>query len=159
MTVAPNAVILCGVDGSAHARQAASTALGMAERLGARLTFVHVAPTRTLVPVASLPADVDPSAYERSTELAETQAKEAFESLSPEVSRAVVDREVRLGEPATVLAELAVERGAELIVVGTRGRGAWRSAAMGSVSAELVRLASCPVMIVPENLQAKPQSA
>ena len=71
----------------------------------------------------------------------------------------VVDREVSLGEPATVLAELAEERGAELIVVGSRGRGAWRSAAMGSVSAELVRLASCPVMIVPENARAKPQTA
>jgi nucleotide-binding universal stress UspA family protein len=158
VTVAPNAGILCGVDGSAHARHAASAALGMAERLGARLTLVHVAPTRTLVPVASLPADVDP-AYECSTEVAETQTEVAFDSLSPEVSRAVVDREVRLGEPATVLAELAVERGAQLIVVGSRGRGAWRSAAMGSVSAELVRLASCPVMIVPENAQAKPQTA
>jgi nucleotide-binding universal stress UspA family protein len=30
---------------------------------------------------------------------------------------------------------------------------------MGSVSAELVRLASCPVMIVPENTPAKPQTA
>ena len=159
MTVAPNAVILCGVDGSAHARHAASAALAMAERLGARLTVVHVAPTRTLVSVASLPADVDPRAYERSTEVAETQAEAAYDTLAPEVSRAVVDREVRLGEPATVLAELAEERGAELIVVGSRGRGAWRSAAMGSVSAELVRLASCPVMIVPENAPAKPQTA
>lgn len=159
MTVAPNAVILCGVDGSAHARRAASAALAMAERLDASLTLVHVAPTRTLISVASLPADADPSAYERSTEVAETQADVAFDSLSPEVSHAVVGREVRLGEPATVLAELAEERGAELIVVGSRGRGAWRSAAMGSVSAELVRLASCPVMIVPENAQSKPHTA
>jgi len=49
MNVAPTAVILCGVDGSVHARHAASAALGMAERPCARLTLVHVAPTRTLV--------------------------------------------------------------------------------------------------------------
>jgi nucleotide-binding universal stress UspA family protein len=143
------AEVLCGVDGSPHADHAASAALALADRLGVRLTLVHVAPTRTLLPVASLPADVDPSAYARSLEAAEAQAKEAFDSISPEGSRADVGHEVRLGEPATVLAELAEERRAELIVVGSRGRGAWRSAAMGSVSAELVRLAPCPVMIVP----------
>jgi nucleotide-binding universal stress UspA family protein len=141
--------VLCGVDGSPHARHAASAALALADRLGMRLTLVHVAPTRTLVPVASLPADVDPSAYAHSLEVADVQAKEAFDSLSAEATRADVDQEVRLGDPATVLAELAEERRAELIVVGSRGRGAWRSAAMGSVSAELVRLAPCPVMIVP----------
>ena len=143
------AAVLCGVDGSLHAGHAASVALALADRLGMRLTLVHVAPTRTLLPVASLPADVDPSAYARSLEVADVQAKEAFDSLSPEVSRADVDHEVRLGEPATVLAELAEQRRAELVVVGSRGRGAWRSAAMGSVSAELVRLAPCPVVIVP----------
>jgi nucleotide-binding universal stress UspA family protein len=142
--------ILCGVDGSAHARLAAKAALSLADRLSLGLTLVHVAPVRTLLPVASLPADVDPSAYPRSVDVAEAQAAESFDSLSSEVNRADVARKVRLGEPATVLAELAAEHGAEFIVVGSRGRGAWRSAALGSVSAELVRLACCPVMIVPE---------
>jgi nucleotide-binding universal stress UspA family protein len=143
--------ILCGVDGSAHARHAASAALALADRLGTRLTLVHVAPIRTLVRVASLPADHAPSDYAHSTEVAEAQAEEAFASLSSEVSRAEVDRDVRLGDPATVLAELAEERGTEIIVVGSRGRGAWRSAALGSVSTELARLAPCPVLIVPEH--------
>jgi nucleotide-binding universal stress UspA family protein len=141
--------VLCGVDGSPRARHAASAALALADRLGMRLTLVHVAPTRTLLPVASLPSDVDPSAYARSLEVADVEAKEAFDSLSPEVTRADVDHEARLGDPATVLAELAEEGRVELIVVGSRGRGAWRAAAMGSVSAELVRLAPCPVLIVP----------
>jgi nucleotide-binding universal stress UspA family protein len=135
------AEVLCGVDGSPHARHTASAALALADRLGMRLTLVHVAPTRTLLPVASVPVDVDPSAYARSLEMAEVQATEAFDSLSPEVSRADVDHEVRLGEPATMLAELAEQRRAELVVVRSRGRGAWRSAALGSMSAELVRLA------------------
>ena len=142
--------IVCGVDGSAHARLAAMAALSLADRLGMRLTLVHVAPVRTLLPVASLPADVDPSAYPRSVEGAEVQAAESFGSLSSELNRPDVARTVRLGEPATVLAELAAENAAEFIVVGSRGRGVWRSAALGSVSAELVRLAYCPVMVVPD---------
>jgi nucleotide-binding universal stress UspA family protein len=151
--------ILCGVDGSAHARHAASAALALADRLGTRLTLVHVAPIRTLVRVASLPADAAPSAYARSTQEAEGRAEDAFDSLSSEVGLAEAGREVGLGEPATVLAELAEERGTELIVVGSRGRGAWRSAALGSVSAELVRLAPCPVIIVPQHALVEPHTA
>jgi nucleotide-binding universal stress UspA family protein len=142
--------IVCGVDGSAHARLAAKAALSFADRLGMPLTLVHVAPVRTVLSVASLPPDADPSAYPRSVEVAEAQAAESFGSLSPEFDRADVARELRLGEPATVLAELAAENAAEFIVVGSRGRGVWRSAALGSVSAELIRLAYCPVMVVPD---------
>jgi nucleotide-binding universal stress UspA family protein len=143
--------IVCGVDGSAHARRAALAALTLADRMGTRVTLVHVAPTRTLLPVASLHGDADPTAYQRSTESAELEAEEAFASLSPEVTPANADREVRLGDPATVLAEVAEELDSELIVVGTRGRGAWRAAALGSVSAKLARLAARPVTIVPEH--------
>jgi nucleotide-binding universal stress UspA family protein len=141
--------ILCGVDGSEHAGHAARVALTLADGLRTRLTLVYVGPTLTLLPVASLPADVDQGAFVRSAEAARVQAKQAFESLPPELGRSDIGREVRLGEPATVLAELAAERDATVVVVGSRGRGAWRSAALGSVSAELVRLARCPVMVVP----------
>jgi nucleotide-binding universal stress UspA family protein len=142
--------ILCGVDGSEQARHAASAALRLAERLGARLTLVHVTPTRTVAPVDSFPMGVDPSTYPRSRDLAFSEAEAAFGSLSADVAAAGVEREVRLGEPAVVLAEVAANVGAELIVVGSRGRGSWRSALLGSVSSDVARLAPCPVMIVPE---------
>jgi nucleotide-binding universal stress UspA family protein len=93
---------------------------------------------------------VDPSTYPRSSELAFSEAEAAFDSLSSDVTEARVEREVRLGEPAAVLAEVAADCGAELIVVGSRGRGAWRSAVLGSVSSDVARLAPCPVLIVPE---------
>ena len=142
--------IVCGVDGSPEARHAASTALWLADRLGARLTLLHVTPTRTMVPVDSLPLGVDPRAYPRSTELSYSESEDAFDSLPPEVLAASPERELRLGEPAVVLAEVAADCDADMIVVGSRGRGAWRSAVLGSVSSDLARRAPCPVMIVPE---------
>ena len=49
----------------------------------------------------------------------------------------------------TVDALLDAADGAALLVVGTRGRGSLTSAALGSVSHEVARRASCPVVVVP----------
>jgi nucleotide-binding universal stress UspA family protein len=59
--------------------------------------------------------------------------------------------DVRLveGSPARAIMETAERDGAELVVVGSRGRGSLRSAALGSVSRELAARALCPVVIVP----------
>ena len=151
--------IVCGVDGSPEARHAASTALWLAERLRARLTLLHVAPTRTLVPVDSLPLGVDLSAYPRSTELAFSESEDAFDSLSPDVLAASPERELRLGEPAVVLAEVAADCDADMMIVGSRGRAAWRSAVLGSVSSDLARRAPCPMMVVPERAAVASRTA
>ena len=142
--------VVCGVDGSPQARKAAIAALALADRLGARLTLAHVSPTRTVLPVDGLGAGPYPMAYAYSEDLAFSDAEDAFIALAPDIMAASFYREVRLGQPAVVLAEIAAEQDAELIVVGSHGRGAWRSAALGSVSADLTRLAPCPVMIVPD---------
>ncbi|MEO8247113.1 MAG: universal stress protein [Chloroflexota bacterium] len=60
---------------------------------------------------------------------------------------ATVSLEVHLGRPADVLLEVARRRSADLLVVGSRGLGAARSALLGSVSAHLVDHAPCPVLV------------
>jgi nucleotide-binding universal stress UspA family protein len=60
-----------------------------------------------------------------------------------------VERRVVVGFPAERLADLADDEDAELIVVGSRGRGRFKAAFLGSVSSSLVGVARCPVLIVP----------
>ncbi len=60
---------------------------------------------------------------------------------------AAVEVEIRAGRPAEVLTEVAREREADLLIVGSRGRSAARSALLGSVSAHLVDHAPCPVLV------------
>lgn len=112
-----------------------------------------------MIPVAIVPVDADPRAYPRSAERAAAEAEEAFDSLEPDITAANADREVRLGQPAAVLAEYAAEQDAEIIVVGSRGRGAWSSAVLGSVSSDLARVAPCPVMIVPDHAAVQSRTA
>ena len=63
---------------------------------------------------------------------------------------------VIVGYPAERLADLADEEGAELIVVGSRGRGAFKAAFLGSVSTALIGVARCPVLVVPPGAAPSP---
>ena len=59
------------------------------------------------------------------------------------------EQRVVVGIPPERLADLADDEDAELIVVGSRGRGRFKAAFLGSVSNSLVGVARCPVLIVP----------
>jgi nucleotide-binding universal stress UspA family protein len=56
---------------------------------------------------------------------------------------------VREGSPARTILEVAEEENASLIVLGTRGPSSAAELLLGSVSAEVLRFARCPVMVVP----------
>lgn len=51
------------------------------------------------------------------------------------------------GRPASVIVDEAVRIGADLVVVGSRGRGALTTMLLGSVAAEVVDRAPCPVLV------------
>jgi nucleotide-binding universal stress UspA family protein len=59
-----------------------------------------------------------------------------------------------VGLPAERLADLADDEDAELIVVGSRGRGRFKASFLGSVSNSLVGVARCPVLVVPPGVSA-----
>jgi len=58
-----------------------------------------------------------------------------------------VETRVEIGRPASVLLDAARDGGADLIVVGSRGRGPIASMLLGSVSAEVSAHAPCPVLV------------
>lgn len=55
----------------------------------------------------------------------------------------------RIGDPAEQICELARERGADLVVLGTRGRGAIGRVLLGSVARAVLLGAHCSVLVVP----------
>jgi nucleotide-binding universal stress UspA family protein len=74
-------------------------------------------------------------------------AMKILDSIDLPLTEAMVTREVRVGEPATTLALLAGEIGADLIVIGSHGRGPVARLILGSVAQELIRVAPCPVLV------------
>jgi nucleotide-binding universal stress UspA family protein len=59
-----------------------------------------------------------------------------------------VDVIVREGYPATVIEEEAVERQADLIVIGTRGLSGLKHLLLGSIAERVVQKSPCPVLTV-----------
>lgn len=60
----------------------------------------------------------------------------------------IVRRTILVGRPGTLIVDTAEHLRVELVVVGSRGLGPLRSMLLGSVSAEIVDHAPCPVLVV-----------
>jgi nucleotide-binding universal stress UspA family protein len=65
-----------------------------------------------------------------------------------------VSRRVIPGHPADVL--LDASAGAALLVVGSRGHGAFKRALLGSVATHVTHHGTCPTVVVPFRTEATP---
>jgi nucleotide-binding universal stress UspA family protein len=145
--------IMCGVDGSPDSRAALGVAARLAERLESRLVLAHVAE----VPVAPHgvaggmgAGRIAPQPRTLATRDEQEKAgARLLEQIAAEHGLGDAERRVVVGFPAERLADLADDVDAELIVVGSRGRGRFKAAFLGSVSNSLVGVARCPALIVP----------
>lgn len=139
--------ILIATDGSPSALRAVELGLELAEEEGAQPIFVHVAPTKDVLPVAgvgmvpvSVPHEVveaDRASLDEAVELAEVRGLEGATRLLS-------------GDAAHEIAAFADVVDADLIVVGSRGHGAISSALIGSVSRGVLHKTTRPVLIVRE---------
>ena len=129
--------IVCGVDGSPDSDAALAVAARMAERLGARLVLAHVAdpvltPHARVAPLGGMTM-AGVAAYDDTAIQMEAGAG-LLARAADTAGLGHVENRVALGFPPERLAEIADEENAELIVVGSRGRGAFKAAFLGSVS-------------------------
>jgi nucleotide-binding universal stress UspA family protein len=128
--------LLVGTDGSDHAARAVGAAGELAARLEVPLTVtLVVAPRRVREDAAS---SLDAS-YE---DLEATWAGLRDEGVDLHFAVAV-------GDARTILLEVAHDRGADLLVVGSRGLGPVKKLMLGSVATALIAHSDVPTMIVP----------
>lgn len=62
------------------------------------------------------------------------------------------------GDPARTLLDVASQTGADLIALGSHGYSSWQRLVLGSVSAKVLRLAQCAVLIYPARCVAPSES-
>jgi nucleotide-binding universal stress UspA family protein len=139
--------ILCPVDFSDVSRRALEHAAALGRRQGARVVAVHVAPAVATAPVA--PAPVPGAAVAPSPEERRTRARELEELASSiRASGGEVEARSREGDVVRSVLDEAESLGADLIVMGTHGKGGFERLVLGSVAEKVVRKAPCPVLTV-----------
>ena len=141
-------LIVVGVDGSEPARVALDFAVEEAAQRSARVLVVTALRPPEYWPLTSSVAYAPSRDHlERLAEAAEQATRDAAaEALRSAGAAVPVEVRVVQGNPARVLLDQA--SGADLLVVGHRGRGAVASACLGSVSLQCVLYAECPVVVV-----------
>jgi nucleotide-binding universal stress UspA family protein len=138
--------VVVGVDGSEGSHRAIRWAADEAVVRGDELALVHVwEPPQAYAPMGLGAYPVDPEPIRQAADdILQGLVAEARE-LAPDL---VVRGQLVEGAPAEALLEAA--RTADLLVVGSRGLGGFRSLLLGSVSQQVTHHAPCPVVIVPE---------
>ena len=146
--------ILLATDGSEGADLAASRAVDLARRADSELHLVHVG----FAP-AFLMGEPGTRGYDRMLlDEIEDGARELLRKLSWRVKVAggdVAGAHLRMGEVDLEIVGLAKKQGADLIVMGCRGRRGIRRAVGGSGSDAVIRHAPCPVLVVRSNEMAE----
>lgn len=137
--------VVVGVDGSDYGARALRWAIDEARRRSAELQVVHAWHYPYIgVDIAGFTAT--PSVLEG----AEKAARQVLDDAALVASHAGignVERSLVSGSAASALIEAA--KGADLLVVGSRGHGGFVGLLLGSVSQQVAHHAPCPVVIVP----------
>ena len=132
-------MIVVGVDGSVSAMHATRWAAEEAVRRGTTLRLVHVRQLPLLLPAGDRYAE---DLADRGRECLAT-ARAAARAVAPDLD---IEIDLRTGEPAPELVE--VTEPADLVVVGSRGLGGFRSLLLGSVANVLTAHGHCPVVVL-----------
>ena len=141
------ALIVVGVDHSEAAKAALRFALEEAKLREATLRVVHAWQYGYIG--ATGPEGAYPAVGGDIKELrdgAQTTLEETLREAIPETDTVEIERRVVEGRPAAVLVDES--RGADLLVVGSRGHGGFTGLLLGSVSQQCAQHATCPVVIV-----------
>lgn len=134
--------IVLGYDATPAAEHALERTAEFAKAFGAKVTVASIARPLTTAAGRGM-GPIDPTDPTSLHEQEVAEAKKRLAELGIEV-----DTVVGIGDPGEVIAHLAEERRADLVVVGSRGGGRVRHVFAGSVSDAVRHKASCDVLVV-----------
>lgn len=135
--------VLFPVNQSREAREAAEVVANVVQKYGSRLFLLSVLEddrTLDIIPTPETEPMMSPEAVAEL--LNNAQALFAQQGIEAQTM-------TRQGMPAFTICDVADEIGSDLIVMGCRGLGLTEDGAAESVTARVINLSPCPVLIVP----------
>ena len=133
--------IVLGYDDAEASQRALERAAQLVKAFGSELVVTSVAPIMTSIGRSGGPTDPTDTPAKHAEELAVARAYLDGQGVTAEYQSAV-------GNPADTIAQLAQERGADLIVVGTHEPNVLQRLLGQSVSEAVSHKAHCDVLVV-----------
>lgn len=140
--------ILYPTDFSDNAQNALRYVIPFAQRMQASILLLHVYPFPAVYPEAPL------SIMERETEILRIAAEEHLAILAKEIQSEAPEltckRQSMQGPVSSQILTAASEHKVDWIIMGTQGRSRIDQMLFGSVTAQIISQANCPVLAIPE---------
>ncbi|KAF0104000.1 MAG: UspA domain-containing protein [Rhodospirillaceae bacterium] len=135
--------ILVAVDDAPISAHAADIAAELAQLAGAELAFVHVIDAEL---VNAADTGIQPDVFAAA---AKEDARKLIDDFRKRLPQQLAALEfVPIGAPHTEIVKAAKDLPADLIVIGSHGRGGIKRVLLGSVAESVMRNAPCPVLVV-----------
>jgi nucleotide-binding universal stress UspA family protein len=139
--------IIVALDDSSHAQRALAEAIDLAQRTNAELTVMTVVPAVSdwaLGGEFAVPINLD-DLREQTERSYLAMLDAAIDTVPDDLP---VTRILRHGDAGSAIVDEANAGGHDLIVMGSRGRGEFRSLVLGSVSHQVLQTSPLPVLVV-----------
>ena len=133
--------ILLATDFSAEARKALRCAISLAKRFKSRLVLTHVLPAEGVMMAESGPLMRDALRHDAEKSMAKLERAAELRLLPHEAV-------IRPGDSWDVISQVIQDKHADLVVMGTHGRGGIKKLILGSTAEKVIRHAACPVLTV-----------
>lgn len=139
--------VLVATDFSEPSEIAVRYGRALAEAFHASLHILHVVPDSMALPWATMADGLAMADVQRRWEReANERLRQMLPACEPQATGASLV--TRAGDPVREIVSYAAETNADLVVLGTHGRGPVAHMLMGSVAERVVRTAPCPVLTV-----------
>jgi nucleotide-binding universal stress UspA family protein len=135
--------ILIAVDDEPVAAHAADIGAELARLAGAEMAFIHVIDAEL---VNAADTGIQPDVFVASAKDDARKLIDDFRRRLPQQTAAL--EFIQIGSPQTEIVKAAKDWPADLIVIGSHGRGGIERALLGSVAEGVMRRAPCPVLVV-----------
>jgi nucleotide-binding universal stress UspA family protein len=136
--------VLVPVDGSDNSHRALDAALLLSEKLGAKVTAVHVMED---IPVLHIQSE---KLLRELLDAYKKQSQLILSKCSGIATRKGLSINTKLlqGNAGSTILDFCEKEKYDIIIMGSRGRGKFKELVLGSVSSKVIHHSSCPVMII-----------
>ena len=136
--------ILVPVDGSDISYRALDSALFLSERLGSKITAIHVIEKVRTVYIQSQ------KILDQILETHKNESQKILDECSSIATKKGIAINTTLleGNPASTILEFSQMEKYEVIIIGSRGMGHFKELILGSVSSKILHHSLCPVLLI-----------